>query len=131
MCSISMIFNFLLSSILVYCDTPCRNSPADKSLLHLILIFRLLPTFPSPLHFVVTGIGHGSLGERGSKPRELCVCWSDPNQGPASGFSAKTRAQRTSPGMKRHSFYANICIHITQTKGKGKKTTKCHKHQKS
>lgn len=47
----------------------------------------------------VTGIGHGSLGERRSKPGELCVCWSDPNQGPASWFPAETRAQCTSSGM--------------------------------
>lgn len=106
-------------SCIVYHISILQSLFADKSSLHFIFfIFRLLPLFPSPLHFLATGIGHGSLGERGSEPRELCVCRSDPNQGPTSGFSAKTRAQRTSPGMKRHPFYANICIHITQTKGK-------------
>lgn len=52
------------------------------------------------------------------------MCRSDPNQGPASGFSAKTRAQRTSSGMNRHSFY-------THTYPKRKTTKKWHKHQKS
>ncbi|XP_042610781.1 AP-2 complex subunit alpha-2-like [Cyprinus carpio] len=54
-------------------------------------LHNLIPTF-------YLGLGMGSLGEcRIRNPENFVVCLSDPNQGPASGFSAETRAQRTSP----------------------------------
>lgn len=46
------------------------------------------------------GIRNGPAGQRWSKPRELRVCWSDPDQEPASRLPAKTGTKCTGAGTR-------------------------------
>lgn len=48
--------------------------------------------------YVATGTRNGPAGQRRSKPRELRVCWSYPDQGPTGWLSAKTGAKRPGTG---------------------------------
>lgn len=76
------------------------------------------------LHFVwfvcvATGTRNGPAGQCRSKPRELCVCWSDPDQEPAGWLSAKTGAKRPGTGTshRRHCFMfrqdESLCLNTT------------------